>query len=200
MDADALLDFIDKHNIKTLIDATHPYAAQASINAIAACQKRDINYIRYERESTPIPDSPSIQRVDTVDKAAEVCKTLGKRILLATGFTTVSKFRRLMNEEKIVVRILPIPEHINKCLEMGISPSNIIAERGPFSVATNIKTFRDYNIEVVVTKDSGATGGTPEKIEATLKEKINLVLITRPHIQFPTIYTSTESLFRHLNI
>jgi precorrin-6A/cobalt-precorrin-6A reductase len=200
LDADALLDFIEKHNVKTVIDATHPYAAQASINAITACQKSGIDYIRYERESTPIPDSPLIHQVDTIDDAIGVCKTLGKRIFLAIGFTTVSKFSKLMDEKEIVVRILPIPEHINKCLEAGIPSSNVITAKGPFSVASNIKTFRDYNIDVVVTKDSGQTGGTPEKIEAALEEKINLVLITRPPIQFPTTHSSTESLFRDLNI
>lgn len=212
LDADALLDFIEKHNIKTVIDATHPYAAQASINAITACQKRGVNYIRYEREHTPIPDSPLIHRVTNIEDAVEACKTLGKRILLATGFTTISKFIPLTltlpprggeqgkgDKKEIIVRILPIPEHINKCIEMGIPPSNIIAAEGPFSVASNIKTFRDYNIDVVVTKDSGTTGGTPEKIEAALGEKTNVVLITRPHIQFPTVYSSIEALYRAMS-
>ncbi|HLG30497.1 MAG TPA: precorrin-6A/cobalt-precorrin-6A reductase, partial [Candidatus Brocadiales bacterium] len=104
LDADALLDFIEKHNIKTVIDATHPYAAQASINAMTACQKRGVNYIRYERESTPIPNSPLIHRVTTINDAVEACKKLGKRILLATGFTTVSKFLSVGNEKEIVVR------------------------------------------------------------------------------------------------
>ena len=203
LDADTLLNFIEEHNIETVIDATHPYAAQASINAITACHKRGINYIRYERESTPIPDSPLIHHVANIGDAIRACKSTsgrGKRILLATGFTTVSEFRRLLDAKEIVVRILPIPEHINKCLEMGIPSSNIIAERGPFSVTSNIKTFRDYNIDVIVTKDSGTTGGTPEKIEAALKEKINVVLIIRPQIQFPNVYSSTEALFKHLNI
>lgn len=213
LNTDALLDFIGKHNIKTFIDATHPYAVQASINAISACQKKGINYIRFERENTPIPESPLIQKVTTIDDAVEACKMLGKRILLTTGFTTASKFIPLTlpsplrgegkgegGKKEIIVRILPIPEHINKCLQMGIPPSNIIAAKGPFSVASNIKTIREYNIDVIVTKDSGATGGTPEKIEAALGEKINIVLITRPHIQFPVVYSSIEALFRHLNI
>lgn len=200
LDADALLALIEKRNIKTVIDATHPYAAQASINAITACKKIGIDYIRYERQSTTIPNSPLIHQVTTVDDAVGTCKTLGKRILLATGFTTVSNFLSLRDEKEIVVRILPIQEHINKCLEMGIPHSNIIAERGPFSAASNIKTFKDYKIDVVVTKDSGTTGGTPEKIEAALKEKINVVLITRPPIQFPLVFSSIESLFKHMNI
>ncbi len=210
LDADALLNFIEKHNIKTVIDATHPYAAQASINAMTACQKSGVNYIRYERERSHIPDSPLIHRVTNIDDAVEACKTLGKRILLATGFTTISKFIPLTlpspirgegkgegDKKGIIVRILPVPEHINKCLEMGIPSSNIIATRGPFSVESNIKTFRDYNIDLVVTKDSGPTGGTPEKLEAALKEKINLVLITRPRIQFPIVFSSIEALIAH---
>ncbi|MDO8093811.1 MAG: precorrin-6A reductase [Candidatus Brocadiales bacterium] len=213
LDTDELIKFMEKHNIKTVIDATHPYAAQASINAITACQKRGIDYIRYERESTPIPDSQLIHRVANIDDAVEACKTLGKRILLTTGFTTVSKFISLTlpsplrgegkdegGKKEIIVRILPIPEHISKCLEMGIPQSNIIPEEGPFSTASNIKTFRDYNIDVVVTKDSGKEGGTPEKIEAALKEKIYVVLITRLHIQFPVVYSSIEDLLKHLNI
>ena len=53
--------------------------------------------------------------------------------------------------------------HIEQCVKMGIKSSNILALQGPFSLELNKAIFNQYHIDVVVTKDSGKTGGVPEK-------------------------------------
>ena len=51
LEADELVNLIQKKDVKILIDATHPFATQATINAINASKKASIKYIRFERPS-----------------------------------------------------------------------------------------------------------------------------------------------------
>ncbi len=42
LDGAALVEFITDNGVETVVDATHPYAADASRTAISACEKRGI--------------------------------------------------------------------------------------------------------------------------------------------------------------
>lgn len=42
-------EFLTQQNIIAVLDASHPYAVEISQNAIAACQKQQIPYLRFER-------------------------------------------------------------------------------------------------------------------------------------------------------
>ena len=53
LDEDALKDYIWQHDIRIFVDASHPYAANVSGNAMRACRATNIPYIRYERASVP---------------------------------------------------------------------------------------------------------------------------------------------------
>ena len=51
LDAEGLHELFQKWQITLVVDATHPYAAEASKNALAATHAADIPYFRYERAS-----------------------------------------------------------------------------------------------------------------------------------------------------
>ena len=76
----------------------------------------------------------------------------------------MARFVVLKEEKELYVRILPIPEHIVLCLDMGILPTNIIAMHGPFSEDLNRAMFRQYQINTMVTKESGEAGGYWKKL------------------------------------
>lgn len=94
-----------------------------------------------------------------MSEAVEKSRALGKRIFLTTGISSVEKFIILKDEKELYVRILPVPEHIALCLDMGIPPARIIAMHGPFSEDLNRAMFRQYQINTMVTKESGDAGG-----------------------------------------
>ncbi len=201
LDGDALVEFIDNNRIDTVIDATHPYAADASRTAISACEKKGIRYIRFQREATPLPESPLIHEVDDVDEAAATAEGLGRRILLTTGFNGIKDFSPLQKDgtHDIIVRILPMPEHVTRCIEMGILSKNIVAVQGPFSKEFNVENIRDFNIDVVVTKDGGREAKMQEKIDACLETDTPLVVIRRPVLDYPTTHSSMDDLLRGLS-
>ncbi|HHT9120943.1 MAG TPA: precorrin-6A reductase [Candidatus Hypogeohydataceae bacterium YC41] len=196
LDKEGLIKFIEENNIDTIIDATHPYAKEASKNAMDACKAKRIRYIRFERDSTPLTQSPLLRVVKDLEQAVELSSTLGKRILITTGYNSVSSFIRLRYKNDLVVRILPVPEHIQGCIKMGIPPWNIHALQGPFSKEFNRATIREFNIDVVVTKDGGKEAKTLEKIEACLEEGIPIVVIQRPSLDYPLVCSSIQEILK----
>ena len=201
-----LSELIRDRNINTLIDATHPYATQASLNAIKASEECGIEYIRFQRSASVTEDvgigdatlekQGFVHMVNNMDEAVSWCrKSDRKRILLTTGFSAAEKFVELKDEKDIFIRILPMPEHIAKCVNMGIKPSNILALQGPFSLEMNTAIYNQYKIDVVVTKDSGKTGGVPEKIQSASEAGIDIVIIKRGEIEYPVKCSSIDEVF-----
>jgi precorrin-6A/cobalt-precorrin-6A reductase len=211
LDTTGLTELIRDKNIKTLIDATHPYAAQASLNAIKVSEECGIKYIRFQRPSSvsysasadeaAIKKHESVHYVKNMDEAVEWCsKSDRKNILLTTGFSSVEKFVKLKDGKNIYVRMLPMPAHIEQCVKMGIKSSNILALQGPFSLELNNAIFNQYHIDVVVTKDSGKTGGVPEKIQAAMEMGIDTVVIQREEIDYPVICSTIDEVFSMLGV
>ncbi len=211
LDITGLSELVRDKKIKTLIDATHPYAAQASLNAIKVSEECGIRYIRFQRPSTvsgpactdetAINELESMYYVKNVNEAVEWCrKSDRENILLTTGFSSVEKFVKLKDEKNIYVRMLPMPVPIEQCVKMGIKSSNILALQGPFSLELNKAIFSQYHIDVVVTKDSGKTGGVPEKIQAAMEMGIDTVVIQREEIDYPVICSSIDEVFSMLGV
>lgn len=196
LDANGFSRLIKERGVDTVVDATHPYAVEVSQNAMDACKKTNIRYLRFEREEISIPIHPLIYKVKTMAEAVDKSRTLGKRIFLTTGISSVARFVVLREEKELYVRILPVPEHIALCLDIGIPPTNIIAMHGPFSEDLNRAMFRQYRINTMVTKESGKAGGVLEKIHAARNEGIDTVVIERPRIEFPQKYSSIDEVVR----
>lgn len=194
-----LIKLIEDEDINILVDATHPYAINVSINAIEACKEKSIKYIRFQRNASTLPKSHLIHHVDDVNEAINKCNVLSNRIMLTTGFNNLKEFIKLNETKEIVVRVLPIAEHIRKCVEMGIHPSNIVAMQGPFSVELNKSLFNHFKIDTIITKESGKEGGVIEKVQAAIDCGINVVLIKRPELNYPCVYSSIDKVFDNLN-
>ncbi|MDO8142520.1 MAG: precorrin-6A reductase [Candidatus Brocadiales bacterium] len=200
LDAGGFSRLIQEKGIDTVVDATHPYAVEVSQNAMDACRKTNVRYLRFEREGIAIPAHPLIHRVKTMAEAVDKSRTLGKKIFLTTGISSVSRFIVLKEEKELYVRILPIPEHIALCLDMGIPPTNVIAMHGPFSEDLNRAMFRQYQINTMVTKDSGEAGGELEKVNAALSEVVDTIVIERPRLEFPQKYSSIDEVINTVKI
>ncbi len=198
LDTNGFSQLIRERGIDTVLDATHPYAVEVSQNAMDACKKNNIRYLRFERRETEIQDHPLIHKVRTLAEAVDKAGTLGDRIFLATGISSVARFILLKGKKALYVRILPIPEHVALCLDMGIPPTNIIAMHGPFSEDLNRAMFKQYQINTIVTKNSGEAGGVFEKIRAALHEGIDSIVIDRPRITFPKVYSSIDEVIREV--
>ena len=133
LDAEGLLDYIKEHGIKCFIDASHPYAANVSVNAMQACHIAGIPYLRYERQESRLEYDRAFY-VSSYAEAAEKASELGKNIFLTTGSRNLKAFAGAgcLKDCRIVCRVLPDPEVLAECAGLGFTPDNIIAMQGPF--------------------------------------------------------------------
>lgn len=178
MNIDEISEFIKAHNIKLAIDATHPYALEATQNIREACLKTDIRYIRIAREHS-LNDYG--EYFDSIVQITEHLNKTTGRILITTGSKSLENFKMINNfKERCIVRILPSDSFVQNCMQLGFSLDNIIAEKGPFSEEHNIEQIKKYDIKYLVTKDSGNLGGFREKVTAAQKTGCKLLILNRP--------------------
>jgi precorrin-6A/cobalt-precorrin-6A reductase len=180
-------EIIKEYSISTVVDATHPFATYITGMAYKICNLLEIDYIRYERNTTNYLSHQLIKTAATFPLGLEIAAGLPGPWL----FTTGSKQLREVIEAKffplnqLYVRVLPDPDVLANCFELGLRARNIIAMQGPFSCELNRAMYKDLGIRTVITKDSGTVGGTLEKIKAGLELELNVVIIARPLIGLP---------------
>ncbi len=178
---------IKEKNIETLIDATHPFAAVATETAIESCEKAGINYIRYERASTVLPESELIHNVNSFEEGAVKSKELiegtGGKLMHLAGVLNLSKITQVVGPDYVVPRVLPNVFSITKTQETGVQAENIVAMQGTYSKEFNMAIMKEYDIKAIITKESGASGGAENKINAALELGIPVVLIKRPNVE-----------------
>lgn len=159
------------------VDATHPYAAEATRNIREACRDTRTPCRRLSREASVV-GAGAVTVSDAAGAAAYLGGTAGN-VLLATGAKELRPYAAL-NPSRLYPRILPTHEGLSACEAAGIPRRNVIAMRGPFSRELNEALIRQYQIAYLVTKDGGAVGGFPEKSEAARNTGAVLVVIRRP--------------------
>ena len=179
-DAAAMEDLIAETGSKLVVDATHPYAAGVTEALQAVCAKTGTEYVRLlraaEHEGTEncvfVPDTAAAAAfLNTVE--GNVLLTVGSKEL--PGYTAVKDY-----ETRLFARILPIPSGMQQAADCGFKGRNLIAMQGPFTEEMNAAMIRMLDIRWLVTKDTGAAGGFPEKLAAAKKCGVTCIVVARP--------------------
>ena len=165
------------------IDATHPYAVEATKNIRAAAESAGVGYLRLLRPASPLPEGCLV--FGSAGQAAEALAQKKGNLLLATGAKELPQFAAIP-PQRLYPRVLPTLESITACEAAGIPHRNIIAMQGPFSFALNQAMMEQFHIRWLVTKDGGAAGGFDEKAAAAAAAGAQLVVIRRPPEQGET--------------
>ena len=161
-----------------VVDATHPYAAEASENIGAASQIAKIPLLRVVREDTEPQGCLLFTGVE--DLLVWLEKTPGN-IFVTTGSSFAKAFTKLPDyQRRIWTRVLPSVASLCTCLDLGYRPEQIICMQGPFSEALNLAMFQAANARILVTKDTGAPGGFSEKARAAQKLKMLTAVLSKP--------------------
>lgn len=195
----ASLEELLGQGIELLVDATHPFAAEASKTAIGAAQEVGIPYVRLERPQTKLPAHPLVHACDDLNNSIKKALSLGKVIFSTLGSKNLPLLMAAAKEKgvRVVARVLPEPAVIANCLALGLIPRDIIALQGPCSQELNLAFYKQYQAEVVITKDSGNTGGVEEKLKAALQLGIPIVIWQRPLINYPLILHAPAEVLQY---
>ena len=80
----------------------------------------------------------------------------------------------------MIARVLPTPESLQACGRAGLPPENVVAGQRTLHRRAERRGHQAPGVGVLVTKDGGAEGGVPEKLEAARREGCELVVVARP--------------------
>ncbi|MGL4914019.1 MAG: precorrin-6A reductase [Romboutsia sp.] len=190
-----MITFIEQNNINKIIDATHPYAVEVSKNAIECAKEMKIDYLRYERKSL-IEDITYENKyiVNSIEEACKIAREKGNNIFIGTGSKNLPQIVDYIPDRNLIVRVLPTSEVITSCEKLGLNADNIIAMKGPFSKTINEEFYKHYNIDIVITKESGINGGFLEKVDSCETFNIPVVIIARQQMDYPNVINDINEL------
>jgi precorrin-6A/cobalt-precorrin-6A reductase len=177
MDPGQMTAFLKSCGFSLVVDATHPYAVEASKNIAAACEAANVRKIRLLRRES----GRSGLYFDTLAEAAEAAGKQPGNILAATGSKEIGLYKMVPDfAARVWARVLPTEDSIQKCLAAGLPRGHVLTGRGPFSVEENLRDLALCKASALVTKDGGAAGGFPEKAEAAKTAGAVLYVVRRP--------------------
>ena len=180
-----------------VVDATHPYATAVSANVRKACHAVHLPYLRYLRDAGRASianisektagnresenEDSSITWVNSAAEAATYLETHSGNIFLTTGSKELHVFtERISDPDRLFIRVLPSASVITECRNLGMEGKQICAMQGPFSTEMNVAMLKQTKATFLVTKDTGTTGGYPEKEQAAQQLGVRMVVIRRP--------------------
>lgn len=164
-------------NSALVVDATHPYAQNASRNIIAACHAAGVPLLRVAREYKAEDGCIYFACMD--DLLAWLEKEPGS-VFVTMGSSCAPALSRLSDyENRIWMRILPSLESLRICLDLGYRPKRLICMQGPFSQELNRAMFKAANANILVTKHSGIAGGFSEKVQAAKSLGMKIAVLSR---------------------
>lgn len=117
--------------------------------------------------------------------------------MLTTGSKTLEIFANKLlplNDVRVICRMLPRIDNMQKCEQLGFPQKNIVAMQGPFSKELNIALFKHFGVTLMITKESGKVGAVDEKIEAAKELGIETIVIKRPIIEFGHVFSEMEEI------
>jgi len=178
-----LEQFLQAENIVAVLDASHPYAVEISKLAIAAGERLQIPYLRFERPELEIdvPPHGPVTTLDSFDTLLAKAYLQG-RVLLTIGYKPLSLFTAWQNEATLFARILPSQAALEAALAAKFSAERLFAMRPPVPQEIERALWQHWQISTVVTKASGQPGGEDSKRAIAAELGVKLIVIQRPQL------------------
>jgi precorrin-6A/cobalt-precorrin-6A reductase len=166
---EGLGSYLRAEKIDRCIDATHPFAARISANAVAACAATGVARIALVRAEWQPVDGDRWIFVDSVQAAVRLLPALGRRIFVAfaDGLAPLAG----LDFEFFVRRAEPGA--------VDLPGAETLVQRGPFARDAERQLLKDLRIDVIVAKASGGDSARA-KLDAARNLGLPVVLLRRP--------------------
>ncbi|PHX43540.1 cobalt-precorrin-6X reductase [Pseudomonas sp. NZIPFR-PS5] len=168
--AEGLANFVQQTGIDLILDATHPYAAQMSQNAVTAAKLTGVPCWALRRPAWQAgPDDDWREVADWAELIAAL--TPFQRPLFTLGREPLQHLHEIPAHQFWTLRALDIYPGNERC--------EVIGARGPFRLEDERELFETRNIDVLISKNSGSTATEP-KLEVARERGVPVLVLKRP--------------------
>lgn len=188
---DGLVAYLRDARITHVVDATHPFAAQMSRNAVAACAAASVPLIALERAPWAPRPGDDWTRVPDIAGAVAALPEAPARVFLAIGRQNLDAFAARPQHDYLL-RLVDAP---------GAPPlarARVVLARGPFDLAGDLALMRDHGTQIVVAKNAGGAGAAA-KLDAARALGLRMVVIDRPALPERPRAETVEAVLRWLH-
>ncbi|MBS0565545.1 MAG: cobalt-precorrin-6A reductase [Proteobacteria bacterium] len=173
--AAGLAAYLRREGITHVVDATHPFAAQMSRNAVAACEDTGAALCALERPPWRAGPGDDWRQVEGIEGAVAALPEAPARIFLAIGKQHLAAFA-VKPQHHYLLRLVDAPEG-----PLPLPDAAAVIERGPFTETGDLALLKEHRISHIVAKNSGGSGAEA-KLKAARILGIPVILIGRPSL------------------
>jgi precorrin-6A/cobalt-precorrin-6A reductase len=170
-----LVAWLRAERVDALIDATHPFARQMSLNAVAAAEHAAVPLLQLLRPPWTAVEGDRWIPVADMSAAALALGEAPRRVFLTVGRKELAPFLA-KPQHRYVIRSVdpPTPALLPR-------DSLALSARGPFALEDEGRLLAEHEIEVLVTKNSGGSA-TAAKLKAARERGLPVVMVERPEL------------------
>jgi precorrin-6A/cobalt-precorrin-6A reductase len=170
---EGLVAYLRDHGVTHVVDATHPFAARMSANAVLAAAHAGVAHVALTRPAWVPVAGDRWTRVAGIEAAVAALAGPPQRVMLALGRLHVDAFA-VQPQHAYLLRFVDTPDH-----PPGLPRHRLVVDRGPFDVEGDRRLMEAHGIEVVVCKNAGGTGADA-KLHAARALGLQVIMIDRP--------------------
>ena len=176
LDGEAMAAFCREKEIRLLVDAGHPFAERLRQTIAGVAHRMGIPVVRLERQ---YPErAADIHWCDSFDEAIRRLEADGVgRLLALTGVQTIDKLAPYWLRHETYFRVLDRPESVELALRQGFPRERLCFYHDD---AADEALFEALRPEAILTKESGESGGFPQKVAAARRLGIAVYAVCRP--------------------
>lgn len=190
--ADGLATYLAHHHVTHLVDATHPFAARISANAVAAAAEAGVPLLALVRSPWTAEPGDRWTGVADIDEAVAALAGPAMAVMLAIGRQHVAAFAA-MPQHLYLLRFVDPP-----AAPPPLPRYRLVIDRGPFTIAGDEALLRGHGIGLVVAKNAGGAGAAA-KLAAARSLGLPVVMIDRPAVPPRREATSIGEVLRWLD-
>lgn len=168
-----LAAYLEAEKVDALVVALHPFAARMRRNAIDAATARPTPLIILDRPAWSAQPGDCWTCVADMTAAARALGPEPRRVFLTVGRQDLAPFKD-QPQHTYLARSIDVPTPAD--LPEG---AEVLLARGPFTEADERRLLSDHQIEVIVTKNAGASA-TLAKLAAARALGLRVVMVDRP--------------------
>ncbi|MFO6421597.1 cobalt-precorrin-6A reductase [Hylemonella sp. W303a] len=187
-----LIDYLRRAGITHVIDATHPFAAQMSGNAVRACTDLALPLLALERPAWQAQPGDRWHHVSDLARAVAALPIEPARVFLAIGRQHLQPFLDV-GQHWYLLRL------VDPGFDVPSERGAVVLDRGPYTLAQDLALLERHGITHVVAKNSGGQGAQA-KLDAARLRGCPVILIDRPVIASRPVAASVAQALQWLGV